>query len=359
MNNRVINFGAGPAMLPDSVLQRAAVEMLNWRGTGMSAMEIGHRSPLFQNFLAEVNAKFRKLLAIPINYKILFLPGGGKGQFAAVPMNLLPLGASADYLDTGVWSNLAIEEAQQYGKINIVASGAESHYYSVPERKTWKLNPQAAYFYYCPNETIAGVQIHSIPQVDVPLVADLTSCLGSSSLDMSRFGVIFAGAQKNLGQAGVTVVIVRDDLLNQAQAITPSILDYTQQVNNHSCVNTPPTYAIYIFDLMLDWLAEQGGVSAIEKSNRYKAKMLYAYIDESNFYRNLVDPTYRSIMNISLTLPTEALTQQFLATATNHGFVGLKGHKKIGGIRVSLYNPITESMVVKLVEVMRSFAKTG
>lgn len=358
MRDRVISFAAGPSMLPTSVLKRAAAEMLDWRGSGISAMEVNHRSVIFQDLLLALRAKLRQVLSIPANYHILFLPGGGQGQFAAVPMNLLPLGASADYLETGIWSNLAVKEAQQYGKVKVVASGIASQYHTVPEPHTWKLNAQAAYFYYCPNETIAGVEIKVVPQVTVPLVADMTSCLGSAVLDVSQFGMIFASAQKNLGQTGVTIVILRDDLLNQAQLITPSILNYTKQALNHSCVNTPPIYAIYIFDLMLDWLIEQGGVAAIEKLNQRKAEMLYTYLDTSNFYHGLIAPAYRSSINVILTLPTLALTQNFLAAAGERGLIGLEGHKKMGGIRVSLYNPITLAMVTKLVEFMQDFASS-
>ncbi len=357
---RVINFGAGPAMLPDSVLERAQVEMLDWRGTGMSIMEIGHRSSAFEALLLGIEAKLRQLMSIPSNYKILFLAGGAQAQFAAIPMNLLRGNTTADYVYTGVWSGLAIDEAKKHCQVNIVASGEAENFLTIPARTDWRLNPHAAYAYYCPNETLTGLQLHSIPEVgNVPLVADFTSSILSEPLEVAKFGLIFASAQKNLGQSGVTTVIVREDLLGNPAAITPNVWNYTKQAEAQSRVNTPPTYAIYILGLMLDWVAEQGGVTALAATNARKARTLYGYIDQSDFYRNQVAPSYRSAMNVTFNLPTEELNAAFVAAAAKENLMNLKGHKKAGGIRVSLYNAVSAAMVQRLVEFMREFAKSA
>jgi phosphoserine aminotransferase len=359
MNKRVINFSAGPAMLPESVLKRAAAEMLDWRGLGMSVMEISHRSEEFEELLQAVEDKYRQIFSIPHNYKVLFLPGGAQSQFFAIPMNLLRGKKTADYVHSGVWSGLAINEAKKYCDVNVIASGEQSHFFSIPDFNTWKLNPEAAYFYYCPNETITGLQIPELPEVKVPLVADLTSSLGTTPIDVTRYGVIVASAKKNLGQAGVTIVIVREDLMGDVLPITPNVYDYKKQADNQSRVNTPPTYAIYMMDLMLDWMKEQGGLTALEKANRRKASLLYNYLEQSDFYRNEIDPRYRSFINVTFNLPTEELTQQFLKEAKQESLVNLKGHKKLGGIRVNLYNAVTEEMVAKLIDFMQDFVPAG
>jgi phosphoserine aminotransferase len=357
MSKKVFNFSGGPAALPESVLIHARDQMLDWNNTGCSIMEISHRSPEFDELLKNVETKYRELLSIPESYHVLFLPGGGQGQFAAVPMNLLRGKKEADYLYTGVWSGLAIEEAKKYCRPHIAMSNESSKFFSLAPFREWRLNPQAAYLYYCPNETIAGLQFHKAPKVKVPLVADMTSCLGAVDYDINDFDLVFAAAQKNLGQAGVTVVIVKKELCDNALGITPNILDYAKQAKEQSRVNTPPTYAIYMLDLMLDWMAEQGGVKALDKISREKSKALYDYIDQSDFYENQIDPEYRSIINVSYRLPDAEKTQKFLELAAEKNLVGLKGHKKLGGVRASLYNGMPKEGVDALLEFMEEFKK--
>lgn len=352
---RVYNFGAGPAMLPESVLRRAQEEMLDWRGTGMSLMEIGHRSDCFQNFLYELQKKLIKIIGIPSNYKLLFLSGGGQGQFASIPMNLLGSHKKADYLHSGHWSGLAMEEAKKHAVINSIADCKQYNFYSFPSFEEWKLDKKAAYFYYCPNETLVGLQIKELPEIEVPIVADLTSCIVAEPLNISQFAVAFAATQKNLGQAGVTLVIVREDCLGRALPLTPDIWNYTKQAENNSSANTPPVYAIYFVDLVADWILEQGGVEKLGEVNHRKAQALYHFIDQSHFYHNAVDQRYRSITNIIFTLPSEAQTKNFLKEAEAAQFVNLKGHRKIGGARISLFNAVTEKMVAELIDFMKVF----
>jgi phosphoserine aminotransferase len=359
MTRQIFNFSGGPAALPESVLVRARDEMLNWKGTGCSLMEISHRSPEFDELVLNVEAKYRDIFAIPEEYHVLFLPAGGQGQFAGSPMNLLRGAKTADYLYTGVWSGLAIEEAKKYCRVNIATSSESSQFFSVAPFREWHLNKEAAYLFYCPNETITGLQFHDAPRVDVPLVADMTSCFGAVACDVSQFGLIFAAAQKNLGQAGVTVVIVKKELCGDPLSITPNVFDYAKQAKENSRANTPPTYAIYILDLMLDWMAEQGGMMALDKLSREKSKALYDYIDQSDFYENQIDPKYRSIINVSYRLPDADKTNKFLELATEKNLVGLKGHKKVGGIRASLYNGMPKEGVDVLLEFMDDFKKNN
>ncbi|MBL4647368.1 MAG: 3-phosphoserine/phosphohydroxythreonine transaminase [Gammaproteobacteria bacterium] len=357
--NTYYNFSAGPATLPLTVLQQAQAEMLNWHDTGFSIMEIGHRTELFQQLLTEIKNDLRQLVNIPSHYHVLFFAGGANTQFSAVPMNLLGDKQHADYFNTGVWSVLAMQEAKKYCQVNDVTTAVPNACYAIPDKTTWQFDPRAAYVHYTSNETITGVQFHQIPDVgSVPLVADMTSCFLSQPIDISQFGLIYAAAQKNFGQAGVTLIIVRDDVLSQALAITPATLDYQLQIKNNSCLNTPPTYAIYILGLMLQWLKQQGGLSAMEKINRRKAAKLYAAIDASDFYHNQVNPTDRSIMNVTFTLPDENLTKQFLHIAQQAGLYQLRGHKKLGGIRASIYNAMPEAGVDTLLAVMKNFERS-
>tara|TARA_R110000868_G_scaffold84822_5_gene238927 strand:- start:9269 stop:10342 length:1074 start_codon:yes stop_codon:yes gene_type:complete len=353
---RPFNFSAGPATIPDDVLQQAQAEMLDWRGHGVSIMEIGHRTPIIQDFIEEVEAKLRTAMSIPDNYKVLFLAGGAIGQFAAVPLNLCGERDHVDYLITGVWSKRAAEEASKYAYVNRAANCEVKGFTSISDPSQWKLNPDAAYAYYCPNETIHGVEFKSVPDVgDVPLVADMTSYILSKPMDISRYGVIFASAQKNIGVAGVTIAIVRDDLLEQAMPILPSIWNYRAQAEVNSSANTPPVYGIWIIDLMLDWLAKQGGVKAIGEANTNKAKLLYDVIDTSEMYTNFVDERYRSDLNVTFSLSDEKLTEKFLQQAESQGLAFLKGHNVIGGVRASMYNAMPEAGAKALAEFMLAF----
>ena len=355
--SRLVNFNPGPAMLPESVLEIAQSEMLNWQGTGMSVMEVSHRSKQFMQLRDETEELLRQLMQIPNDYHVLFLTGGARTQFAAVPMNLLAQNSQADYLITGAWSQSAYDEAIRYGKLNVAARVTTEKLLSVPNQSQWQLNPEARYFYYTPNETLLGVELKNIPNVTVPIVADMTSCILSRDYDVKKFGVIFASAQKNLGQAGVTVVIVRKDLLIEPFAYTPSMLDYRIHAKNQSLYNTSPTYAIYIMNLMLRWTKEQGGVPVIMQKNDQKAQYLYHYIDANNFYKNTVAPEYRSNMNVSFYLPNKELEAKFVTEAAPAGLLGLKGHSSVGGIRASLYNAMPLAGVEALVKFMEQFRK--
>lgn len=353
---RVFNFAAGPAMLPESVLIRAQKELLNWQDTGTSIMEIGHRTSTFQDMLARLEDKLRKLMQIPANYKVLFLSGGGQGHFSFVPMNLTGKNRSVDYLVSGIWSERAAKYAKRYADVSIVT---EASLQEIPAPESWKLNPNAAYAYYCPNETINGMQFPFIPDTgDVPLVADMTSSILSAPIDVSKFGLIFASAQKNLGISGVTLLIVRDDLLNQAQECTPEVFNYAIQAEQSSLLNTIPTTAVYMMDLMVDWANEQGGLQEIEKNNLRKVQKLYDCIDNSNgFYANKTAKPYRSLINVPFTLPSDELLKHFLVEAGQFGLKYLNGHKLVGGARASLYNAMPELGVDTLVNFMRDFAK--
>jgi phosphoserine aminotransferase len=350
---RVFNFSSGPAVLPEPVLRRAAGEMLDWHGSGMSVMEMSHRGKEFMAIHAQAQALLRELLAIPANYRVLFMQGGAIGENAIVPMNLIGRTGRADYVLTGAWSKKSAKEAQRYGTVNIAATGDGSE---IPPQSAWKLDPRASYVHICANETIDGVEFHWTPDTgSVPLVADMSSNILSRRIDVSRYGLIYAGAQKNIGPSGLTIVIVREDLLGHALPVTPTAFNYQQQAENDSMVNTPATYSIYVAGLVLQWLKEQGGVAAIERRNEEKAKLLYDYLDGSGFYRNTVAREDRSWMNVPFRLRDESLDQPFLEGAVEHGMVQLKGHRSVGGMRASIYNAMPLAGVQALVAYMREF----
>ncbi|WP_018949528.1 3-phosphoserine/phosphohydroxythreonine transaminase [Thioalkalivibrio sp. ALMg11] len=352
---RVMNFSAGPAALPQAVLERARDELLDFRGSGMSVMEMSHRGKPFMAVAEKAEQDLRKLMNIPENYSVLFLQGGATGQFAAIPMNLAN-GQGMDYIDTGAWSGKAIKEAQKYGPVNIVASSQASGYDSIPDRASWNLDPNAAYVHYTPNETIGGVEFPDIPDVgDVPLVADMSSTILSRPIDVSKFGVIYAGAQKNIGPAGLTVVIVRNDLLERDKGSVPAVLDWALQAKNDSMYNTPPTFGWYLAGLVFEWLLEQGGLEGMGKTNQRKAAKLYQYIDNSAFYRNPVEPSARSWMNVPFILADDSLDGTFLNEADAAGLSSLKGHRSVGGMRASIYNAVPESSVDALIDFMADF----
>ncbi len=355
----VFNFCAGPAMLPKAVMEKAQSEFINWNNTGSSVMELSHRSGIYMEMAAQAEADLRELMAIPSNYKVLFCHGGGRGQFSAVPLNLLSEGKSADYIVDGSWSKAAATEAQNFGDINVINitkdnGGATS----IIAPKDWPLNPDAAYVHYCPNETVNGIEINEIPETNgVPLVADMSSTILSHEIDVTKFGVIYAGAQKNIGPSGLTIVIVREDLLGQAQKATPCIMNYQTSANNDSMYNTPPTYAWYLAGLVFKWLKELGGVKAIAQVNKAKADLLYQAIDGSDFYQNNIAANYRSKMNVPFWLKDESLNEAFLKQAEQQGLMALKGHRIVGGMRASIYNAMPIEGVQALVDFMQEFEK--
>jgi phosphoserine aminotransferase len=327
---RVFNFSAGPAVLPLEVLQQAAAEMCDWRGTGMSVMEMSHRGKEFISIHAQAEADLRELLAIPANYKVLFLQGGAIGENAIVPMNLLRGKTGADYINTGEWSKKSIKEAKKYCSVNVAASSEASNFSKVPARDTWKLDPDAAYVHICSNETIGGVEYHFTPDTGaVPLVADMSSNILSRPIDVSKYGLIYCGAQKNIGPAGLTIVIVRDDLIGNALPITPSAFDYKLQADNDSMYNTPATYGVYMAGLVFQWLKKQGGLTAIAEYNRKKAALIYDYLDSSTFYTSPVAKADRSLMNVPFKTRDEALGEVFLKGAQALGMLQLKGHRSV------------------------------
>jgi phosphoserine aminotransferase len=353
---RVFNFSAGPAALPESVLRQAADEMLDWHGSGMSVMEMSHRGSHFMAIAAEAEALLRELLGVPANYKTLFMQGGALAENAIVPMNMLRGRAGADYIDTGEWSKKSIQEVRKYGTVNVAASGAHTGYTRIPPRDTWQLDANAAYVHICSNETIGGVEYHFTPDTGaVPLVADMSSSILSRPVDVSRYGLIYGGAQKNIGPAGLTLVIVREDLLGQALPCTPTAFDYSVVAANHSMYNTPPTYAIYIAGLVFNWIKAQGGLAAMEAHNRAKAALLYAFIDASALFRAPVAPDCRSLMNVPFQLADPRLDSAFLKGADERGLVQLKGHRVVGGMRASLYNAMPLAGVQALVAYMKEF----
>ncbi len=355
---KIYNFSAGPAVLPAEVLQRAQQELTDWHGSGMSVMEMSHRGKEFMSIAAKAEADLRELMAIPANYKVLFLQGGASTQFAMVPMNLLRGKKNADYINTGEWSKKAIKEAKTYCTVNVAASSEAVKFTTVPPRAEWKLDPQAAYMHYTPNETIGGVEFASIPDTGVvPLVADMSSTILSRPVDVKRFGLIYAGAQKNIGPAGLTIVIVRDDLIGQVLPGTPATFDYKIHADNESMYNTPPTYAWYIAGLVFEWLKGKGGLTGMAAINERKAKKLYAAIDGSQgFYRNPVDPACRSWMNVPFTLADATLDEAFLKGAKAAGLLQLKGHRSVGGMRASIYNAMPEAGIDALIAYMKDFA---
>ncbi|WP_018861360.1 MULTISPECIES: 3-phosphoserine/phosphohydroxythreonine transaminase [unclassified Thioalkalivibrio] len=355
--SRVHNFSAGPAALPQAVLERARDELIDFHGAGMSVMEMSHRGKPFMEVAEKAEQDLRKLMNIPDNYSVLFLQGGATGQFAAIPMNLQPGGKPMDYIDTGAWSGKAIKEAQKFGPVNIVASSQATGYASIPSRESWNLDPNAAYVHYTPNETIGGVEFHEVPDVGgVPLVADMSSTILSRPIDVSKFGVIYAGAQKNIGPAGLTVVIVRNDLLEQeSNANLPAVVDWALQAKNDSMYNTPPTFGWYLAGLVFEWLLEQGGLEKMAEINQRKAEKLYHFVDNSAFYRNPVEPDARSWMNVPFILADDSLDGTFLNEADAAGLSSLKGHRSVGGMRASIYNAVPESAVDTLIEFMADF----
>ncbi len=356
--SRVFNFSAGPAALPAEVLKQASEEMLDWHGSGMSVMEMSHRGKEFMSIATQAEADVRELMGIPDNYKVLFLQGGASSQFAMVPLNLLRGRAATDYINTGSWSKKAIAEAKRFCSVNIAASTEESRFTTVPEAEALGLGSDAAYVHYTPNETIQGVEFPYIPDTgDVPLVADMSSTILSRPMDVSRYGVIYAGAQKNIGPAGLTLAIVRDDLIGNPAAGTPAMFDYQTHVGAGSMYNTPPTYGWYLAGLVFQWLKRNGGLTAMAEINERKAKALYDAIDASGFYANPVQPHCRSWMNVPFTLADAELDASFLSGAKDAGLVTLKGHRSVGGMRASIYNAMPEEGVKALIDFMSEFER--
>lgn len=357
--SRVFNFSAGPAALPEAVLKQAQEEMVDWHGAGMSVMEMSHRGKEFMSIAAEAETNVREVMAIPDNYKVLFLQGGASSQFTAVPMNLMNKHVSADYYLTGAWSKKAIAEARRYGNVNVVSDTSESNFSTLPAEGTVSVNADVDYVHYTPNETIHGVEFNYIPDTgDVPLVADMSSTIMSRPIDVSRYGIIYAGAQKNIGPAGLTLAIVRDDLIGNAMDKTPAMLNYSIHADNDSMYNTPPTFGWYLAGLVFKWMKDQGGMTAMAEVNQRKAGLLYAAIDGSDFYANPVDKQYRSWMNVPFTLADAALDADFLKLAGDAGLKTLKGHRSIGGMRASIYNAMPEEGVKALVDFMAEFERT-
>ncbi len=354
--SKIYNFSAGPAVLPKAVLEQARDELVDWHGSGMSVMEMSHRGKEFMGIATQMEADLRELMGIPANYKVLFLQGGASSQFAMVPMNLLRGKAGMDYLNTGEWSKKAIKEAKRYGTVNVVASSEDKNFNYAPAQDAWKLDPNAAFVHYTPNETIGGVEIFWTPKTgNVPLVADMSSTILSRPIDVSQFGLIYAGAQKNIGPAGLTIVIVRDDLIGQTVAGTPTMFDYKTHADNDSMYNTPPTYAMYIAGLVFQLLKREGGLAEMEKRNVAKANLLYGYLDATGFYASPVARDNRSRMNIPFTLKDAALDEAFLKGAREHGLLQLKGHRSVGGMRASIYNAMPIEGVAALVNYMKAF----
>ena len=356
--SRAYNFCAGPATLPEAVLQQARDEMLDWRGTGMSVMEMSHRSDEFISIAETAEKDLRDLAGIPDDYAVLFMQGGASSQFSTIPLNLLGASGAADYVDTGIWSKKAIAEAQRYGDVRVVASSRESGYTTVPEPSLWDTRGDAAYLHYTPNETIGGVEFDFTPETgDVPLVADMSSNMLSRPVDISKYGLIYAGAQKNIGPSGLVVVIVRKDLLGHARKDTPTMMNYQVIADNKSMYNTPATYSWYLAGLVFQWLKAQGGVEAMAAVNERKARKLYNFIDANDFYANPVEPRFRSRMNVPFTLADDGLNGEFLKGAEARGLLNLKGHRSVGGMRASIYNAMPEEGVDALIEYMAEFAR--
>ena len=355
---RCYNFSAGPATLPVEVLEIAQKELLDYRTSGMSIMEISHRSAEFSDVLERAEANLRSLMKIPSNYKVLFLQGGASSQFAMVPLNLFRNSNKADYINTGNWSKKAIAEGKRYGEVKVIASSEDKIFSYIPEIRSEMFNPDADYVHITTNNTIYGTVFNDVPDTgDVPLAADMSSNILGQEYEVSKFGIIYAGAQKNIGPAGMAVVILREDLIGRAKEFTPAMYNYQTHVEAGSRYNTPPCFAIYIAGLVFEWLLKLGGVSAIEKINREKASLLYDFIDNSKLFNATVDPSYRSIMNIPFILPTEELNQKFIKEAEQAGLKTLKGHRSVGGMRASIYNAMPRDGVVTLVDFMKKFEK--
>ena len=358
VSKRAFNFCAGPAALPEAVLQRAQAELLDWQGKGLSVMEMSHRSDEYTAIAEKAEQDLRDLMEIPSDYKVLFLQGGASQQFAEIPLNLLPEDGVADYIDTGIWSKKSIEEASRYGHINVAASAKPYDYFAIPGQNEWQLSKDAAYLHYASNETIGGLQFDWIPEVgDVPLVADMSSDILSRPIDVSKFGLIYAGAQKNIGPSGLVVTIVREDLLGRARSVCPTMLNYKIAADNGSMYNTPATFSWYLSGLVFEWLKEQGGVEVMEQRNRAKKDLLYGVIDQSELYSNPIAHNARSWMNVPFRLADDRLDKPFLAGADARGLLNLKGHRSVGGMRASIYNAVGLDAVQALVAYMAEFEK--
>ncbi|WP_012070547.1 3-phosphoserine/phosphohydroxythreonine transaminase [Marinomonas sp.] len=353
--SRVYNFCSGPAALPEAVLKKAQAELLDWHGAGVSVMEMSHRSSEFMSILASAKARLSRLMNISDDYEILFVQGGASTLFSQIPANLANGFESACFLDTGAWSSKAIKEAKKYTKVNVVGSSKAQNYTTVPDFSTLELDESAAYLHICPNETIGGLEFADLPETNLPIVADLSSTILSRKVDVSKYGVIYAGAQKNVGPAGVVICIIRKDLLARSSDDLPAIWNFAHLAENDSMINTPPTFAIYLADLVFEWLEAQGGVEAIEQINIRKAQALYDFIDSSNFYSNPVDPVYRSRMNVPFILADESLEALFLQESEAAGLRTLAGHRSVGGMRASIYNAMPMEGIEALIEFMRGF----
>ncbi|HCC00503.1 MAG TPA: 3-phosphoserine/phosphohydroxythreonine aminotransferase [Ruminococcaceae bacterium] len=358
LNSRVYNFSASPSMLPEPVLKRAAEEMLNYQGSGQSVMEMSHRSKIFDSIIVGCESLLREVLNIPSNYKVLFLQGGASSQFAMVPLNLMNKNHKADFIITGQWANKAYKEAARYGNARIVASSKDKTFTYIPKTSRADFDPEADYAYICLNNTIYGTKYPELPDTgDVPLVADVSSCILSEPLDVSKFGLVFAGAQKNMGPAGLTVVIVREDLIGNAQEITPTMFNYATHAEKNSLFNTPPCYSIYMCKLVLEWLKNLGGLKAMAKINHKKADILYGFLDQSKLFHGTVVKEDRSLMNVPFVTGSDEMDAKAVKAAEAEGFVNIKGHRTVGGLRASIYNAMPTEGVEKLVDFLRRFEK--
>lgn len=357
---RVYNFSAGPSMLPEEVLKKAAAEMLDYEGSGQSVMEMSHRSKVYEGIIKGAEALLRELMNIPDNYKVLFLQGGASTQFAAIPLNFMNGSGKADFVITGQWANKAQKEAAKYGEANIVASSKDKTFSYIPKLDKSTFTPDADYFYICMNNTIYGTVYHELPDTgDVPLIADISSCFLSEPIDVTKFAMLYGGAQKNVAPAGLTIAIIREDMLGKARDITPTMLDYQIHADNGSMYNTPPCYTIYVCKLVLEWIKSLGGLEAMKERNEKKAKILYDFLDNSKMFRGTVVPEDRSLMNVPFVTDSEELNAKFIKEATEAGFVNLKGHRTVGGMRASIYNAMPIEGVEKLVEFMGEFEKAN
>jgi len=348
---RAFNFSAGPAMLPEAVMKQAQAEFLDWQQTGMSVMEMSHRSPEFMTLAKHTEQTLREIMSIPDNYKVLFLHGGASLQFAGIPLNLTRPGDTVDYVNTGVWSQKAIKEARRFAKVNVVATAENT----IPDESEWQYSEQAKYLHICQNETITGVEFQGVPKTDKPIIADFSSTILSRPINVADYGVIYAGAQKNIGPAGLAILIVRDDLIGHARSDTPALMNWQTYADNESMCNTPATFSWYLAGLVFDWIKAQGGVAAMAKINQQKSQKLYAYIDQSEFYHNKIDPDVRSWMNVTFKLPSPDLELAFLQATKAAGLLSLKGHKTYGGMRASIYNAMPEAGVDALLSFMKQF----
>ena len=357
MSERIFNFNAGPAALPIEVLEDVQKDLLNYKGEGLSVMEMSHRSKTFDSIIKDAESGLKKIMGLPDNYKVIFMQGGATMQFAAVPLNLLKTGQSADYINTGSWSKKAIQEAQKLGRqVNVIASSEDTNFNYIP--KDFSVNPDAAYLHITSNNTIFGTQWQDYPDTgNIPLICDMSSDVNCREVDISKFDLIYAGAQKNMGPSGVTIVIIREDLLEQSPDDIPTMTSYKIIGGKDSLYNTPPTFGIYLIKLVTEWIEKNGGLSELEKINKKKAELLYNEIDKSDFYKGTVEKDSRSIMNVTFRLPSEDLEKQFVAESTAAGMIGLKGHRSVGGIRASIYNAVPLKAVEALIDFMQNFEK--